>query len=281
MGAVKGWAWGLKRAKGSEMLILLLAEELADKNGEFSVSQAFIADKCNISVRKVRDTLKRLIQNGYLRSLKTGNNLTHESANYQINFSAEAPDETSSDLRTKSPEGLRTKSPPIYINNMQLFEAPDETSSAHEEITRINQEIKSYKKQELSRLGSLAFKTYCEEYKAKYGINPLSNPKYLGNMKSIIQAVGSLETTEAIIKHFFTMQENWYQVKKYSTAVLLDNLETVRLSLERGYEYKPESKFKRFETAEERNRRADMEAQERLIREEQRLLENQPEDEND
>lgn len=82
MSALKGWAWNLKKAKGNEMLILLLAEELADKNGGFSVSQAFIADKCNMHKRNVQKSIDRLIEKGYLIELKKGNNFTHDKTEF-------------------------------------------------------------------------------------------------------------------------------------------------------------------------------------------------------
>lgn len=275
MSALKGWAWNLKKAKGNEMLILLLAEELADKNGGFSVSQAFIADKCNMHKRNVQKSIDRLIEKGYLIELKKGNNFTHDKTEYCIKFDVEAGGETTPGVAAKRRQIAGGETPPynniIYTHKIM---ANGETPPAM--LNFENSVLGSQTKEMIAK--------YCDCFKAYYQSpkHPAISRANAGIFKRIVKDSGiNFETLLLLVEHYFRFDNAWHKQKYHDVKTFEANLNAIYTNYLTGHKYELESKFKRFETAEERNRRADMEAQERLIREELERLEGNGGSEND
>jgi hypothetical protein len=75
--------------------------------------------------------------------------------------------------------------------------------------------------------------TYCQAYKARYGINPIFTPKARGLSKSIAKAV-SPERLQALVAAYLQMDDAWFKTRCHDIETLHANLNKVAISLMNG-----------------------------------------------
>ena len=76
-------------------------------------------------------------------------------------------------------------------------------------------------------------KAYCDEYKARYGSNPVINGKAAGIAKRVVKDIG-LPKAIRMIQTYVAMNDSWFVTRAHNLITFEDNLDKVARMMETG-----------------------------------------------